>query len=255
MTNACRRVPAAETADIVSLVNGPEGVHPRQRVRARRERRARPVRRSRVLRPRHRGRGRCRPGDGRSGSSTASPSFDTWKMDIRRFGAAVPQPRATPCARAVEVYSHLLRHPLPERGAPSGPAAAALARLPPPRRARVRVRREERVGATQLVRAERGSSGDERSAPARLGRRALERRDRRRGARVPRPRGALRRDQLLEDGGLRARAHRRSSSGSAPTTSIETVGVGDLHPAAATSAAASSATSPPPGWRPTASCS
>ena len=30
-----------------------------------------------------------------SGSSTASPSLDLWKMDVRRFGAHVPEPRGT----------------------------------------------------------------------------------------------------------------------------------------------------------------
>ena len=55
------------------------------------------------------------------------PSFDTWKMDIRRFGAALPEPGPTPCARAVEVYSTYYDIHYPERGAPGRSPAAPLA--------------------------------------------------------------------------------------------------------------------------------
>ena len=116
--------------------------------------------------------------DGRS-------SFDTWKMDIRRFGAAY-RSRDYALARVVEVYSTYYDIHYPERGARCGTAAAPLTRVPALGGARLRVRREERLGTPELVRAQRRARrrGD---APARLGRRALERGDRRGGARVPRP--------------------------------------------------------------------
>ena len=104
------------------------------------------------------------------------PELDLWKMDIRRFGASLPVAgvHAGPIDRELR---HLLRHPLPERGAPGGPAAAdrrrrtsALAALG------AVVRREVRLGAPELVRAQRGRpavrrAGGARGAPAaRLGR-------------------------------------------------------------------------------------
>ena len=52
------------------------------------------------------------------------PELDLWKMDIRRFGAAVPVAVAHARAERRELRD-LLRHPLPERGAARGPAAAA----------------------------------------------------------------------------------------------------------------------------------
>ena len=71
---------------------------------------------------------------------------------------------------------------------------------------------------------------------------------------MPRHRGALRRDQLLEDGGRRAPAPPRSSNRCAPTTSTGRSGRSPT-PSSATSGAASSATSPSPGWPTTATCS
>ena len=79
------------------------------------------------------------------------------------------------------------------------------------------------MGAPELVRTERGA-GRRRAAAPRLGGRALEPGDRRRGARVPRRCGALRRDELLEAGALRSRERCRFSSGSAPTTMEQPVG-------------------------------
>ena len=51
------------------------------------------------------------------------PPMDLWKMDIRRFGDAVPQPRlhAGPHLRGLQ---HLLRHRVPQPRAPGRPAAA-----------------------------------------------------------------------------------------------------------------------------------
>ena len=92
MENAMRRVPAVEHADIVQLVNGPEGFTPDNEFVPRRERGAGLLRRRRVLRARHRGRGRRRPGDGRVDRSTASRvrHVEDGHPPLRR---AVPQPR------------------------------------------------------------------------------------------------------------------------------------------------------------------
>ncbi len=103
MTNACRRVPAAEHADIVSLVNGPEGFTPDNEF---------------ILGESHVhglfvAAGFCAHGiAGAGGVGRAitewildgQPSFDCWKMDIRRFGAQY-RSREFALARAVEVYS------------------------------------------------------------------------------------------------------------------------------------------------------
>jgi 4-methylaminobutanoate oxidase (formaldehyde-forming) len=102
MTNACRRVPAAEHADIVSLVNGPEGFTPDNEF---------------ILGESHVhglfvAAGFCAHGiAGAGGVGRAisewvldgQPSFDCWKMDIRRFGAQY-RSREFALARAIEVY-------------------------------------------------------------------------------------------------------------------------------------------------------
>ncbi len=103
MANACHRVPAAESADIVSLVNGPEGFTPDNEF---------------VLGESHVhglfvAAGFCAHGiAGAGGVGRAisewildgQPSFDCWKMDIRRFGAQY-RSREFALARSVEVYS------------------------------------------------------------------------------------------------------------------------------------------------------
>jgi 4-methylaminobutanoate oxidase (formaldehyde-forming) len=117
MTNACRRVPAAEAADIVSLVNGPEGFTPDNEF---------------VLGESHVhglfvAAGFCAHGiAGAGGVGRAisewlidgQPSFDCWKMDIRRFGAQY-RSREFALARAVEVYStyYDIHYPNEERQA------------------------------------------------------------------------------------------------------------------------------------------
>ena len=104
------------------------------------------------------------------------PELDLWKMDIRRFGAAY-RSRAYTLARVDRDLRDLLRHPLPERGAPGRPAAAPVARrtsrLAGARRG---VRREVRLGAPELVRAERARPATPRrsgraAGPASTGRR------------------------------------------------------------------------------------
>jgi 4-methylaminobutanoate oxidase (formaldehyde-forming) len=102
MTNACRRVPAAETADIVSLVNGPEGFTPDNEF----------VLGESDVHGLFVAAGFCAHGIAGAGGVgrvmsewllDGEPSFDTWKMDIRRFGAQ-HRSREFACARAVEVY-------------------------------------------------------------------------------------------------------------------------------------------------------
>ena len=103
----------------------PGGVHAGQRVHPGRERGPRLLRRGRVLRPRHRRRRRDRPPDGeldRRGRAGAGPVEDG-HPPVRggRTGRS-----AYTLARSHRELRHLLRHPLPERGAPGRPAAADL---------------------------------------------------------------------------------------------------------------------------------
>ena len=179
----------------------PRGLHPRQRVHPRRIRRPRLLRRRRVLRPRHRRRGRDRAPDGdldRRGRARARPVEDG--HPAVRAGLPEPGIHARPLDRELR---HLLRHPLPERGAPVRAPAADLADLRDAGRSRRRVRREVGLGAAELVRDER--TGRRRGAPAaRLGGRALVARDRRRGARDPAGGRPVRRDLVRQDRDRRA---------------------------------------------------
>ena len=109
------------------------GVHPGQRVHPRRERGPRLLRRGRVLRPRDRGRRRHRPPDGeldRRRRAGAGPLEDGHPPV--RAGLPIAVVHAGPIHRDLR---DLLRHPLPQRGAPVRPAAADGARLRAPRRA------------------------------------------------------------------------------------------------------------------------
>ena len=128
------------------------------------------------------------------------PSLDAWHMDSRRFGRAYRSPRlhARPHARGLR---DLLRREVPGPRAAGRPAAAALADVPPARRARRGVRREVGLGARELVRAERRPRRRV-AAAARLGGAALVARDRRRAPRLPRDGGALRRDVVRQDRGV-----------------------------------------------------
>ena len=167
------------------------GLHPRQRVHPRRVRGARLLRRRRVLRPRDRGRRRASAARWPRGSWTASRS-----STCGRWTSAASAPstgsRAYTLARTTRDLRDLLRHPLPERGAPGGPAAARRRRRTTrlPALGRV-VRREVRLGAAELVRAERRRRAVRRPAalealrPRGWAGRALEPGDRRRGARDP----------------------------------------------------------------------
>ena len=219
LENAIRRVPALEEMEVVRLINGPEAFTPDGEF---------------ILGPTDvRGfwvaAGFCAhglAGAGGMGKLVAewivegTPSLDVWHMDSRRFGAAYTS-RAYTVARTTEVYStyYDVKYPGHEReaGRPlrTSPAYARL------QRAGGGVRREVRLGARELVRAERGERRRE-PAPARLGGPALVAGDRRRAPRLPRGGRALRRVLVREDRGLGRGRGRACSSGSATTASRAT---------------------------------
>ncbi len=115
--------------------------------------------------------------------TAGEPQQDLWAMDIRRFGAQYRSPSYT-LARTKEVYEtyYDIKYPAHERQAGRPLRVSPGIRLAP--RARRRVRREERVGAGQLVRGQRRGRGRV-AAPARLGRHALVARHRRRAPCLP----------------------------------------------------------------------
>ncbi|MEO7573575.1 MAG: FAD-dependent oxidoreductase, partial [Acidimicrobiales bacterium] len=133
MALACRRVPAVEDADIVQLVNGPEGFTPDNEF----------VLGESAVAGFFVAAGFCAHGIAGAGGVgrvmaewilAGEPSFDTWKMDIRRFG---PQHRSRDhaMARTVEVYAayYDIHYPNEERqaGRPlrRSPAYPALAEM------------------------------------------------------------------------------------------------------------------------------
>ena len=181
LENAIRRVPALEEMEVVRLINGPEAFTPDGEF---------------ILGPTDvRGfwvaAGFCAhglAGAGGMGKLVAewivegTPSLDVWHMDSRRFGAAYTS-RAYTVARTTEVYSTYYDVKYPGPRARGRAAAPNLARLHEAARAGGGVRREVRLGARELVRAERGERRRE-PASARLGGPALVARDRRRAPRV-----------------------------------------------------------------------
>ena len=154
MTNAIVRVPSLEDAEVVRLINGPEAFTPDGEF---------------ILGPTDvRGfwvaAGFCAhglAGAGGMGKLVAEwivdgrPSLDVWEMDSRRFGPHYASLDYT-LARTVEIYStyYDVKYPGHER------QAGRPLRLSPTyerlRGARRRLRREVRLGARELVRAERG---------------------------------------------------------------------------------------------------
>ena len=219
MENALVRVPSLAELEVIKLINGPEAFTPDGEF---------------ILGPTEvRGlwtaAGFCAhglAGAGGIGQLVAEwivegvPSLDVWQMDSRRFGRAY-RSRDYTLARTREVYETYYDVEVPGPRARGRAAAAALADVRAPRRARRGVRREVGLGARELVRAERGARRRV-AAPARLGRPALVARDRRRAPRLPRDGGALRRDVVREDRGLGRGRARRSSSASARTASRAT---------------------------------
>ena len=243
MQNAVARVPSLEEMGVVRLINGPEAFTPDGEF---------------ILGPSDvRGfwvaAGFCAhglAGAGGMGQLVAewivegTPSLDVWHMDSRRFGAAYRSPRvhARPHAGGVR---DLLRRQVPRPRTPSRAAAAGLPDLRAAAGARGCVRGEVRLGAGELVRAERGARRRGVTATG-LGGEAVVARDRGRASRLPRDRGAVRRVVVREDrrrgaGGRRVprdplRQPRRPRRGSC-----------DLH-TDAQPPGASSATSPSPVW-------
>ena len=117
MTNAIARVPAAENAEIISLINGPEGFTPDNEF----------VLGETEVQGLFVAAGFCAHGIAGAGGVgrvisewilEGEPSFDTWKMDIRRFGPQYAS-RDLAVARAVEVYStyYDIHYPNEERHA------------------------------------------------------------------------------------------------------------------------------------------
>ena len=145
------------------------------------------------------------------------PSLDLWHMDIRRFGAAYRSPSYTH-KRIRETYEtyYDIRYPNHERSAGRPLRVSPANALAP--RARRRLRREIRLGAGQLVRAER-RRGRRGPAAARLGGAELVAGDRRRAPRLPRGGGDLRRVLLRQAGDRGTRARPTSSKASATTAS------------------------------------
>lgn len=133
MGSACSRVPAVEGADIVQLLNGPEGFTPDNEF----------ILGESEVRGFFVAAGFCAHGIAGAGGVgrvmaewiiDGEPGFDTWKMDIRRFGAQY-RSRAHTLARTVEVYAtyYDIHYPNEERLAgrplrrsPAYPALAAL---------------------------------------------------------------------------------------------------------------------------------
>ncbi len=138
------------------------------------------------------------------------PEWEVWALDIRRFGATYGSQRYT-LARTYEALSKYYDIKYPGEEREGRPAAAGLARLRPPRRARCRLRREVRLGARELVRVQRRRRRRV-AAAARLGGPELVARHRRRSGCHPHAAGPVRRDQLREDRGRRPRRARPAAA-------------------------------------------
>jgi glycine cleavage system aminomethyltransferase T/glycine/D-amino acid oxidase-like deaminating enzyme len=117
MTNASTRIPAVERAEIVQLINGPEAFTPDNEF----------VLGESEVRGFFVAAGFCAHGIAGAGGVgrvmaewilEGEPSVDTWKMDIRRFGAQY-RSRDLAIARATEVYStyYDIHYPNEERQA------------------------------------------------------------------------------------------------------------------------------------------
>ena len=234
MAGAVRRVPAIADAGINRMINGPEGFTPDNEF----------ILGESEVRGFFVAAGFCAhgiAGAGGIGRQMATwivdgePELDLWKMDIRRFGPGLSQPGLH--ARALDrELRDLLRHPLPERGAPGRAPAAHLADLRRPQGPRRGLRREVRLGAPELVRIERRRRRRG-AATARLGGDALVARDRRRGARHAPDGRPVRRDVVRQDRDRRAgrgrlprapvrERHRRRRSGGSSTPSSSTAAAG-----------------------------
>ncbi len=214
MENAIVRVPMLEDAEVLRLINGPEAFTPDGEF---------------ILGPTDvRGfwvaAGFCAhglAGAGGMGKLVAEwivegiPSLDVWEMDSPALRPPLPEPGLHPDPHPRGLLD-VLRRQVPRPRARGRQAPAPLPRLPAPRRARRGVRREVRLGARELVRAQRRAPATSRSGRA-AGRdacgrlrsgRSTARRARRRQSSTRRPSPRSR---------CRARAPRTSSSISATT--------------------------------------
>ena len=130
MENSIKRVPAVETAEVIKLLNGPEGFTPDGEF---------------LLGPTS-VKGfwvACAfcahglAGAGGIGKTMAEwiidghPEWDVWRLDVRRFGSNYNSQDYT-VARTHRDLHAVLRHPLPRRGAPFAARPAPLAHLLPP---------------------------------------------------------------------------------------------------------------------------
>jgi 4-methylaminobutanoate oxidase (formaldehyde-forming) len=154
---------------------------------------------------------------GIAGAAVSGRVMSEWLLDGRAvvrhledghpaLRRGLPEPRLRACPRRRGVLDLTTTSTIPTSDAWRDGRSDAH-RVSPPGRAGLRVRGEKSGwGTPELVRPNAATPTRRRPRPRVLGRRALERGDRRRGARVPRPRRALRRDQLLQDGDVRRAA-------------------------------------------------
>ena len=167
MAGAVRRVPAIADAGVVADDQRPGGLHAGQRVHPRRERRPRVLRRRRASAPTGSPAPAGSAARSRAGSSTASPSSTcgTWTSGGSAASTGGRAMDARPDDRGLR---DLLRHPLPERGAPGRPAAADVAdvraaRGPSGRRSARSPAGSARTGSSRTP-TTRGSAGERRSS-------------------------------------------------------------------------------------------
>ena len=197
----------------------PGGVHPGRRVHPRRERRPRLLGRGRLLRARAR--------RGRRDGAARRRVDRRGRPEPGRLGDGLPPLRRRLHEPELHARPHggglldLLRRQVPRPRARGGPAAARLARVRAAAGAGRCLRREVRLGARELVRAERGARGRV-AAAARLGGASLVARDRGGAPRLPRDGRAVRRDVVRQARRRRAGGGRASWSRSAPTASRAT---------------------------------
>ena len=127
MEGAVRRVPAIADAEVTRLINGPEAFTPDNEF----------ILGESGVRGFFVAAGFCAHGIAGAGGIgqqlaqwivTGEPELDLWKMDIRRFGSPVRLAGVHPRSDVRDLRD-LLRHPLPQRGAPGRTAAARVAGL------------------------------------------------------------------------------------------------------------------------------
>ena len=201
MENAIVRVPGLSDMEVIRLVNGPEAFTPDGEFVLGPSERARLLGRNRFLRPRSGRRGR--DGKARRGVDRRRHAVPRrLAHGLAPLRSRLPEPRVHPRAHEGDLRD-VLRREVPGARAAGRAAAPGLSDVRAPHGARCGLRGEVRLGACELVRAQR-CAGRRVAAAARMGREAVVARDRGRARRVPRERGALRRDLVRE-----ARSQRR----------------------------------------------